>query len=87
MTNELVKAKVTARYSSKDAKIKFSHETSEEVATLRDFSEYAFDGAERGMQDDELIAKGLRYYGVRGPGNNAIADAIYDAIIGGEHDR
>lgn len=87
VTNELVKAKIAARYSSKDGKIRFSNETSEEVSTLRDFSEYAFDGADPGMQDDELIAEGLRYYGVHGFGNNAIVDAIYDAIIGGEHDR
>ena len=85
--NELVKAKIPARYSSEDAKIGFSDEASEEVYTLRDFSEYAFSDADRGMQDDELIAEGLRYYGVHGPDNNTIADAIYDAIIGGEHDR
>lgn len=85
--NELVKAKIPAHYSSKDAKIRFSDEASEEVSTLRDFSEYAFSDADRGMQDDELIAEGLRYYGVHGPDNNTIADAIYDAIIGGEHDR
>lgn len=87
VTNELVKAKIPARYSSKDAKIRFNDEASEEVSTLRYFSEYAFNGAERGMQDDELIAEGLRYYGVHGPDNNVIADAIYDAIIGGERDR
>ncbi|ERI04357.1 hypothetical protein [Atopobium sp. oral taxon 810] len=84
--NELIKAKIPARYSSEDGKIRFSDKESEAVSTLRDFSEYAFDGAERGAQDDELIAEGLRYYGVHGPDNNAIADAIYDAIVGGEHD-
>ncbi len=86
VTNELVKAKVAVRYSSEDGKIRFSDKESEAVSTLRNFSEYAFDGAERGAQDDELIAEGLRYYGVHGPDNNAIADAIYDAIVGGEHD-
>lgn len=70
-----------AFYSGRLGRTVLSGEALEEASRI---SEYAVTGAEKGMQDSELIAESIRFVACHGYGTNGVADAIVRSVLHGD---
>lgn len=70
-----------AFYSDRLGRIELSGEALKEASRI---SGYAVKGADKGMQDSELIAESIRFVACHGYGANGVADAIVRTVLHGD---